>query len=1160
MRALTVFRITSITVLTIFLSDLLVQSWQGLGAISVEGGALAPTTILEIKSHQETHETHPLDLESNEENYAMFKNWLENVDWSQFVDATTIFEVLRRTVVGLNHWEEEVRYQNTCTLKNLVVSGLVNRQEIEHMGIVRAASKGLGDVNINVCRASVDVLICVIDAGLVSKDEVTMDLERTRSLVSIIKRLASSQDSSYKAYMDILNNLMERDLLATRYAKKEINGSGILRTIVSDLGNPNSSSCLDSLRALDGFVRIGLVGEEDVVRVVNELDILTNLVNGLCSLGNFVSQNSARILDALMKAKLVSKDGFENRVENNVNGNILKIIVKGLNSPEFFVRQSSANILKIFLEDGFISKERVKLLVEENQAIKSVIQGLSSWDYSFDGHGVDILKILLDIGLVTQENLLKQINQDGIIEVILRGLTDKNFYAVQYVAENLSMLVSMKLVAKEEVLQKVEQSGVMQVVRNSLVHPDFYVYSTGIKILNIFVNIGLIEKEKLAQELRGSNILSTIGQNMSDLSVPACQDNAEILCFLVSAGLVAKEEVVQTLDQFQVLESIVRILKMKEKVFYYVQACGVLKTLIDAGLVSGDMIRRHNMLEPLLLYDTFSNANDCKMYLEIFLKLVDAGFIFENTSERDRLIQFILIGLSNMDPSTRQIVSRFLSLFGQAQLLLGEKVEISRKKIRDVLEAVYSRNTSLLYVVDYYQRILSVVKDDAAIAYKMAMWSEDDLLRLSSFLDNFMDDRSLLRMEEAFVKAILRSNSRPEDVLWFIGQKVLETIHKCSRECKPQDEQKSRQEDCIDEAMGYGSLQDFGGGVKFAILVHENSAVNAARGLIKALSLPDNRVEILFDIEIDRASAKKYFPNNVVREYGAYSSRSGTLLVGFRDGGSLKLISCNGAFTASLPNAPLKYNLSQSLGDDQRRQIRSDLKIGNRKVIVLGSPSDVEFKNFMGEYNAIYGKLNVLERPVVIVAFRQGEKDEEKVRLSNCLHGQSITVRIDKKKPLSSCSLENNNILILNTLGELLSMYAIADVAVVGNDRNIFEPASQGTAVMYFDGTWHNNVDVRDILEASGAAVMFSRMALENLLSNSMQREQMAKIGLETVEEYREEILRKAEWFAVQLVSGIPRFKEAYITFLEDFLEKFTQEPINVSSVISNSRMILNAA
>ncbi len=108
---------------------------------------------------------------------------------------------------------------------------------------------------------------------------------------------------------------------------------------------------------------------------------------------------------------------------------------------------------------------------------------------------------------------------------------------------------------------------------------------------------------------------------------------------------------------------------------------------------------------------------------------------------------------------------------------------------------------------------------------------------------------------------------------------------------------------------------------------------------------------------------------------------------------------------------------------------------------------------------------------------------------------------------------DDADVLLLDTLGELASVYAEADVAFVGGSlaswggHNIIEPASCGTPVL-FGPHMQNFADVARIFLDAGAAIQVrDEAALENalrdLLASRERREALARKGREIVEANR---------------------------------------------------------
>lgn len=174
----------------------------------------------------------------------------------------------------------------------------------------------------------------------------------------------------------------------------------------------------------------------------------------------------------------------------------------------------------------------------------------------------------------------------------------------------------------------------------------------------------------------------------------------------------------------------------------------------------------------------------------------------------------------------------------------------------------------------------------------------------------------------------------------------------------------------------------------------------------------------------------------------------------------------------------------------------------------------------------MYANLSYPERPLLIIGFRQ-RRNENELKLLGSLSGQSIAVRSDATAPLPDVG--SNNVLILNTSGELLKMYALANLAIVGHDRNIFEPASQKAAVLYFKGSWTNNREAMNALAPTGAAEVFTKESLERLLNMPADTIEMGEKGSSAVEEYRRQVRLGAEEFILQIIGARPALRNKLI-------------------------------
>ena len=618
--------------------------------------------------------------------------------------------------------------------------------------------------------------------------------------------------------------------------------------------------------------------------------------------------------------------------------------------------------------------------------------------------------------------------------------------------------------------------------------------------------LGNISQDKLENTIVFLDVLETFLKGLSDRDWRLWKANSEALKAIIDAGLVTKEEVRKEEKENKLLET---LLKGMNDLNEYARKTNseALKAIIDTDLVTKEEAKENKLLEVLLkdLSDLDLNLHARKATSEALKAIIDTDLVTKEEAKENKLLEVLLKGLSDPDWSVREVNSKALKAIIDAGLVTKEEVS-SREEIESIFEEVYGRGFSSLRHFYYYLKFLSILRDNPVAAYQIFDWSLEELSELFQIFDYFVkgaasdpsyktegDGRYFL--EKRLIKNILIFLKDPQTFISNLKERIRITISDDS--------------------------------IKLAIRVHEIASVNAARGLIKALGLDKDNVIILYEREINSEQAGRFFPGYNIKAYSEFNEKN-SIDIWFQDYGNIIINFSNIAFlSATLSYAPFKFNLPKKLSGEEISNMRASLGIGTRKVIVIGSPSDIEFNEFMRSYNLLYGALPHGKRPLIISGFRQ-RRNESDLKLLSSLSGQSIAVRSDDKTPLPD--VKNNNVLILNTSGELLRMYALADVAIIGDDRNIFEPASQEAAVLYFDwGGWRNNKVAKEKLVETGAAEIFSKENLERLLGSHHELEEMAKKGLGAVEAYKKEVLSKAEEFALQIIGARAQLRDKFI-------------------------------
>ena len=120
--------------------------------------------------------------------------------------------------------------------------------------------------------------------------------------------------------------------------------------------------------------------------------------------------------------------------------------------------------------------------------------------------------------------------------------------------------------------------------------------------------------------------------------------------------------------------------------------------------------------------------------------------------------------------------------------------------------------------------------------------------------------------------------------------------------------------------------------------------------------------------------------------------------------------------------------------------------------------------------------------------------------------------------------MRGHDILLIKTRGELSRLYGLADLAVVGRERNIFEPACLGKPVLYFGDreAWENNGQALAALEKEKGAMPFTRDGLQAVLSDSSSASVMGASALRAYEQSKE------QW--------VPEMRNAVVDFLLPFV------------------------
>ncbi len=184
----------------------------------------------------------------------------------------------------------------------------------------------------------------------------------------------------------------------------------------------------------------------------------------------------------------------------------------------------------------------------------------------------------------------------------------------------------------------------------------------------------------------------------------------------------------------------------------------------------------------------------------------------------------------------------------------------------------------------------------------------------------------------------------------------------------------------------------------------------------------------------------------------------------------------------------------------------SDME-GNKLIFVAGSTHRGEeeiIAEAYGEIKKLYSHI------VLILAPRHPQRVSEVERLLSS-RNLKFTRRTNLAFPLQGNSL--NEIILLDTIGELARFYALAKIIFVGGSlvptggHNILEPASQGKGVLF--GPYMDNFEeIAQVFISRGAGKMVSNReelyeSILHLLSHPEELERMGRAALEIVEAHK---------------------------------------------------------
>lgn len=266
-------------------------------------------------------------------------------------------------------------------------------------------------------------------------------------------------------------------------------------------------------------------------------------------------------------------------------------------------------------------------------------------------------------------------------------------------------------------------------------------------------------------------------------------------------------------------------------------------------------------------------------------------------------------------------------------------------------------------------------------------------------------------------------------------------------------------------------------GLRIFLQVRSVADLNAARGFLDVFGIKRRNVVIRYGSEVTRAAAREVFGGGAFSAARAPLSEK-WLRVKF-DTRDRTHLAVDGSLILSY--VPYKYFVRVKKPSDRERDyLRMAMRIRKeRKIVVVSCPSREEVLAVVRAWK----RVRFSENPLLILGIRKRDPF-----LAGFLAGKGYRVYDRRSLRQSVKRFGGSDISILNTVGELLYFMRAADLAIVGYDRNILEPALLGVPILYFriplrlsrKGKelarifrlfWRKNYEAKKVLDRFGAAV-----------------------------------------------------------------------------------------
>jgi 3-deoxy-D-manno-octulosonic-acid transferase len=205
----------------------------------------------------------------------------------------------------------------------------------------------------------------------------------------------------------------------------------------------------------------------------------------------------------------------------------------------------------------------------------------------------------------------------------------------------------------------------------------------------------------------------------------------------------------------------------------------------------------------------------------------------------------------------------------------------------------------------------------------------------------------------------------------------------------------------------------------------------------------------------------------------------------------------------------IKFDFSVPHDIGARGQRLREFYAASRPVWVAGSTHGGEEEIILDAHRIVRG---IHPRALLVLVPRHPPRFDE---VAHALQraGAHFVRRSQRVGEKASAAAASADVLLVDTLGELLDFYAAADVAFVGGSlvpiggHNLLEPAALGVPTLTGPYT-NNSADVAKLLVARGAAAVVNNadelgQAVASLLSDPEERERIGELGRDSVDSNR---------------------------------------------------------